>query len=175
MAEAAVQLRDLIRDVPDFPRPGILFKDITTLLKNPQGLSLAVEAMLRPFAGESLDLIVGIESRGFILGAPLAVQRRCGFVPVRKPGKLPADTLRQEYQLEYGQDAVEVHRDAIRTGQNVLLVDDVLATGGTMAATCELVERLGGRIAGISLLVELTFLHGRTKLAGHRVEAVVQY
>jgi adenine phosphoribosyltransferase len=175
MAGVAAQLKALVRDVPDFPRPGIVFKDITTLLRDPQGLGLAVECMLRPFAGEPVDLVVGIESRGFILGAPMAVQRRCGFVPVRKPGKLPAETVREEYELEYGRDAVEIHRDGVGPGQRVLLVDDVLATGGTMSATCRLVEALGGRIVGISFLVELAFLGGRARLPGRRVEAVLAF
>jgi len=168
-------LKELIREVPDFPQPGISFKDLTTLLKDGEGLQAAVEAMVQPYAGEAVELIVGIESRGFILGAPMAVHLGCGFVPVRKPGKLPAATLRQEYQLEYGTDAVEIHQDAISQGQKVLLVDDLLATGGTMRATCQLVEGLGGQIVGLSFLVELLFLNGRHKLDPHRIETVVQY
>jgi len=168
-------LKSLIRSIPDFPAPGVLFRDITTLLKEPGGLSLAVDAMLDRYAGTEVDLIAGIESRGFILAAPMALRLGCGLVPIRKPGKLPAPTLSQEYQLEYGRDAVEVHRDAIGPGQRVLLVDDVLATGGTMTAARKLVEGLGGKVAGISFLIELTFLDGRDKLGGCRVESIIQY
>lgn len=171
----AVFIKSLIREVPDFPKPGISFKDVTTLLKEGRGLQAAVAAMTQAYAEEEIDLVVGIESRGFILGAPIAVQRGCGFVPVRKPGKLPAATLRQEYQLEYGTDAVEIHQDAIASGQKVLLVDDLLATGGTMLATCRLVERLGARIVGACFLVELLFLKGRERLRPYRVESIVQY
>jgi len=167
--------KNLIREVPDFPKAGISFKDITTLLKDGAGLKAAVAAMLEPFAAEKIDLIVGIESRGFILGTPMAVELGCGFVPVRKPGKLPAAALRQEYTLEYGSDAVEVHEDAIQPGQNVLMVDDLLATGGTMEAACQLVERLDARIVGIDLLVELSFLQGRQRLADYRIESIIQY
>lgn len=175
MTTTAEYLKTLIRDIPDFPRPGILFRDITTLLKEPGGLRKAVEAMLAPFADTQLDLIAGIESRGFILAAPMAVQRGCGLVLIRKPGKLPAATLSQEYQLEYGRDVVEIHRDAIQPGQRVLLVDDVLATGGTMAAAQQLVTGLGGEVAGICFLVELLVLCGRTRLGADRVESALQY
>lgn len=171
----AEYLKSLIRSVPDFPGPGILFRDITTLLKESQGLKKAVEAMLAPFAESDLELIAGIESRGFVLAAPMAMQRGCGLVLIRKPGKLPAATLSQEYQLEYGRDAVEIHRDAIRPGQRVLLVDDVLATGGTMAAARQLVVGLGGEVVGISFLVELPPLKGREKLGNCRVESTIQY
>lgn len=169
------RLKGLIREVPDFPKPGISFKDITTLLKDPDGLKAAVQAMLAPFAGETVDLVIGIESRGFILGAPLALELGCGFVPVRKPGKLPAATLKQEYALEYGTDAVEIHQDGITPGQRVLIVDDLLATGGTMKATCQLVERLEADIVGLSFLVELLFLKGRNHLRQYRIETVIQY
>ena len=175
MADIPSRLKALIREVPDFPSPGISFKDITTLLKSEEGLGAAVQAMLQAFAGESIDLVVGIESRGFILGAPMAVQLGCGFVPVRKPGKLPAASLRQEYTLEYGTDAVEIHQDAIAGGQRALMVDDLLATGGTMAAACQLVEGLGGRVLGIGFLVELLFLEGRKRLDGRRIESLIQY
>jgi adenine phosphoribosyltransferase len=171
----AVELKKLIREIPDFPRPGISFKDLTTLLRNRQGLHAAIDAMVRPFAGEEIDLVAGIESRGFILGAPMAVQMECGFVVVRKPGKLPAAVLREEYQLEYGTDVLEIHQDAINPGQRVLIVDDLLATGGTMQATCKLVERLGGRIAGLAFLVELVAMAGRTRLNPYRVETIIQY
>lgn len=171
---SAEYLKSLIRNVPDFPSPGILFRDITTLLKEPAGLGKAVEAMLGPFAGTDLDLIAGIESRGFLLAAPMALQRGCGLILIRKPGKLPAATLSQEYQLEYGRDAVEIHRDAVNPGQRVLLVDDVLATGGTMAAAQQLIAGLGGQVVGTSFLVELLALRGRERLAG-RVESALQY
>ena len=171
----ATAIEGLIREVPDFPQKGIAFKDITTLLRDGEHFKAAVEALASPFAGEALDLVVGIEARGFILGAPLALELGVGFVPVRKPGKLPAATLRHDYELEYGRDAVEMHRDAVQTGQRVLMVDDVLATGGTMAASCRLVEEAGGAIAGLSFLVELAFLHGREKLPNYRIEHLVRY
>ena len=169
------RLKELIREVPDFPQPGISFKDITTLLRDPGGLKEAIQAMLAPFAGVEVDLVVGVESRGFILGVPLALELGCGFVPVRKPGKLPATTLKQEYALEYGTDAVEIHQDGIAPRQRVLLVDDLLATGETMRATCQLVERLEADIVGLSFLVELLFLEGRKKLDGYRIETAIQY
>ena len=175
MSSTTAYLKSLIRTVPDFPGPGILFRDITTLLKEGEGLRKGIEAMLAPFASEHLDLIVGIESRGFILAAPMALQRGCGLVLIRKPGKLPAATLRQEYQLEYGKDAMEIHRDAIRPGQRILLVDDVLATGGTMAAALRLIQGLGGQLVGISFLVELLSLNGRQRLGACRVESAIQY
>ena len=176
MSDTASRLKGLMREVPDFPKPGISFKDITTLLKSGEGLRAAVEAMLHPFAGEAIDLVVGIESRGFVLGAPMAVQLGCGFIPIRKPGKLPAATIRQEYALEYGTDAVEIHQDAITDNhERVLMVDDLLATGGTMKAACQLVERLGGRIVGLGFLVELAFLGGRQRLDSYRIESLIQY
>ena len=168
-------LQDLIRDVPDFPKVGISYKDITTLLKDPTGLKEAIGAMLRPFAGVAVELVVGIESRGFVLATPMAIELGCGFIPVRKPGKLPAETLSQEYDLEYGSDAVEIHADAIEPGQKILVVDDVLATGGTLAATCRLVEKLGGEIVGISVLAELGFLQGRNLLSGYKLESTIVY
>ncbi|MFC1526592.1 adenine phosphoribosyltransferase [Candidatus Latescibacterota bacterium] len=168
-------LRQLIRDVPDFPKPGILFKDITTLLSDPRGLACAVKAMSSPFAGAGIDRVVGVEARGFILGAPVALDLGCGFVPVRKEGKLPGDTARAEYDLEYGRAAVEIHRDSIDRGSRVLLADDVLATGGTMRAVCDLVEELGGEVAGISFLVELLGLGGRSGLEKFRIESVIAY
>ncbi len=168
-------LQDLIRDVPDFPQEGISYKDITTLLKDPTGLKEAIGAMLRPFEGVGVELVVGIESRGFILAAPMAIELGCGFIPVRKPGKLPAETLRLDYDLEYGTDAVEIHADAIEPGQKILVVDDVLATGGTLAATCRLVEKLGGEIVGISVLAELGFLQGRNILSGYKIESTIVY
>ena len=173
--DLADNLRARIREVKDFPEPGISYKDITTLLKDGLALKQAVEELGSVFSNEQIDFVVGIESRGFILGAPLAVERGCGFIPVRKPGKLPATTLRQEYSLEYGSDAVEIHEDAITNGQQVLVVDDVLATGGTMQATCQLLERVGANIVGLTFLIELAFLKGRRLLEPYRVESIIQY
>ena len=169
------QLKDLIRDVPDFPKPGISYKDITTLLRDPVALKAAIHFMLKPFAATGVECVVGIESRGFILATPMAIEVGCGFVPVRKPGKLPAQTLKQEYDLEYGSDVVEIHADAIDPGQKVLIVDDVLATGGTMAAACQLLEQLEADIVGISVLAELSFLRGRDRLPALRLESAIVY
>jgi adenine phosphoribosyltransferase len=173
--DLAANLKARIREVKDFPEPGISYKDITTLLKDGLALKQAVDELGSVFSNEQIDFVVGIESRGFILGAPLAVERGCGFIPVRKPGKLPATTLRQEYSLEYGSDAVEIHEDAITKGQQVLVVDDVLATGGTMQATCQLLERVGANIVGLTFLIELAFLKGRRLLEPYRVESIIQY
>lgn len=175
MADDSSRIKGLIREIPDFPQPGISFKDITTLLQDPAGLKTAIDAMVRPFRPSEVEMVVGIESRGFVVGTPMALALGCGFVPVRKPGKLPGTVIRQEYALEYGTDAVEMHQDALSPGQRVLLVDDLLATGGTMQAACQLVERLGAHILGISFLVELEFLDGRRLLQGYRIESVVQY
>ena len=169
------QLKDLIRDVPDFPKPGISYKDITTLLKDPVALKAATHFMLKPFAATGVECVVGIESRGFIFATPMAIELGCGFAPVRKPGKLPAQTLKLEYDLEYGSDVVEIHADAIEPGQKVLVVDDVLATGGTMAAACQLLEQLEADIVGISVLAELSFLRGRDKLPALRLESAIVY
>ena len=169
------QLKDLIRDVPDFPKPGISYKDITTLLKDPVALKAATHRMLKPFAATGVECVVGIESRGFILATPMAIELGCGFAPVRKPGKLPAQTLKLEYDLEYGSDVVEIHVDAIDPGQKVLIVDDVLATGGTMAAACQLLEQLEADIVGISVLAELSFLRGRDRLPALRLESAIVY
>jgi adenine phosphoribosyltransferase len=168
-------LARFIRDIPDFPKPGILFRDITPLLGNPEALAAALEAMAAPYRGGGVHAVAGIESRGFIFGTGLARLLGVGFVPIRKPGKLPAEKVREEYQLEYGTDAVEIHRDAVSPGARVLVVDDLLATGGTMAASCSLVERIGGVVAGTSFLVELTFLKGRDRLKGRPIHAVIQY
>lgn len=154
------ELRQLIRDVPDYPKPGILFKDITPLLANPAGLSLAVEFLTQPFRDQHIDIVVGAESRGFIFGTAVARNLSAGFVPIRKPGKLPCQKLSLTYDLEYGTDTLEVHADAIKPGQRVLLLDDLLATGGTMRACCDLVEKLGGKIMGVAILIELTGLGG---------------
>ena len=169
------ELRAKIREVPDFPKPGILFYDITTLLKDPMAYRAAIDAMLAPYAGMAIDIVVGMESRGFIFSAPMAYQLGAGLVPVRKLGKLPAETISVEYALEYGSNTLEVHRDAIQPGQKVLIVDDLLATGGTVNGTVELVQRLKGEIAGLAFLVELGFLKGRDRLAGQTVSSVITY
>ncbi|MBI3978917.1 MAG: adenine phosphoribosyltransferase [Chloroflexi bacterium] len=170
-----VELAELIRDVPDFPKAGILFKDITTLLREPQAFRHAVDLMSERFRERAPDVVVGMESRGFILGAPLAYTLGAGFVPVRKVGKLPAETISVEYALEYGTNTLELHRDALKPGQRVLVVDDLLATGGTAKATLRLVEQLGGEIVGIGFLVELTFLNGRAALTGYDVHSLIRY
>jgi adenine phosphoribosyltransferase len=170
-----MDLRRLIRDVPDFPKPGIVFKDITTLTKDPEGLRTAVDAIAERYADADVDLVVGIESRGFVFGAAVAYKLGVGFVPARKPGKLPAQTVSAEYELEYGTDALEIHRDAIGAGRRVLIVDDLLATGGTAAATAKLVSELGGEIVGIAFLIDLAFLRGRDKLAGYDVFSLIEY
>jgi adenine phosphoribosyltransferase len=168
-------LRGLIRDVPDFPKPGILFKDVTPLLADPAGLALAVEFMAQPFRGRAVDVVVGAESRGFIFGTAVAKSLAVGFVPVRKPGRLPARTRRYEYTLEYGVDALEIHEDAVQSGQRVLVVDDLLATGGTLSACCKLVDQLGGRIIGVVVLIELRDLKGRERLAEYPVFSIIEY
>ncbi|RJP76146.1 MAG: adenine phosphoribosyltransferase [Candidatus Zixiibacteriota bacterium] len=168
-------LKALIRGVPDFPKKGILFYDITTLLKDPEGLKQAAREMLEPFKGERIDKIAAIESRGFILGGIIACELGVGFVPFRKPGKLPAQTIREEYTLEYGTDCLEMHRDAVSPGERILVVDDLLATGGTAAAACRLVEKLGGVVVGCTFIVELTFLPGRQALPGRRLHALMEF
>jgi adenine phosphoribosyltransferase len=168
-------LKTRIRHVPDFPKPGILFYDVTTLLKDPLGFRLAIDSMSQPYTGLGISLVVGIESRGFILGSAVADRLGAGFVPVRKVGKLPAATFRASYSLEYGTDSLEMHRDAIEPGQRVLIVDDLLATGGTARATVDLVRQTGGRVEGVSFLIELVALNGRAKLEGEAVRAVLQY
>jgi adenine phosphoribosyltransferase len=168
-------LKNKIRHVPDFPKPGILFYDITTLLNDPQGFTDMIGALAEPYLQERVEQVVGIESRGFILGAAVANRLGAGFVPIRKPGKLPAKTHREDYALEYGIDGLEIHQDAIRHGQRVLLVDDVLATGGTARAASGLVRRVGGTLVGLSFLIELNALRGRAQLDGHAVYSVLQY
>jgi adenine phosphoribosyltransferase len=168
-------LHDSIRSIPDFPKRGIMFRDITTLLKDPQHLHEAAQLLSAHAAGHRITKVAGIESRGFILGGVLADTLQAGFVPIRKPGKLPAEKLRQDYALEYGTDALEIHRDAIANGDRVLLHDDLLATGGTARAACTLIERLGGTVVGISFLVELTSLHGRDALRGYDVFSLLQF
>ena len=157
-------LRTKIRHVPDFPKPGILFYDITTLLRDAAGLRQTIDGLSEPFGDKQVDLVVGIESRGFILGCAIADRLGAGFVPVRKPGKLPASTIQQPYELEYGSDTLEIHKDAIEEGQRVLIVDDLLATGGTARAALDLVAQTGGEVLGLTFLVELGFLNGRAKL-----------
>ncbi|MEX2117109.1 MAG: adenine phosphoribosyltransferase [Bacteroidota bacterium] len=164
-----------IRSVPDFPKKGIIFKDITTLLKDPIAFQTAVSLLKDHYASTPVDKVIGIESRGFIFGGALAHLLGAGFVPARKPGKLPAPTIRQEYKLEYGVDCVEIHEDAIRPGDRVLIHDDLLATGGTAEATCSLVNRMQGSIVGLSFLVELSFLKGRDRLKPHNVFSLIQY
>ncbi len=172
---ATPDLKQLIREVPDFPKPGILFYDITTLLKDKGGLRATIDALVEHYRGKDIDTVLGIEARGFIFGPALAYALGTGFVPVRKPKKLPFATVSIEYQLEYGFDSLEVHQDAIDSGQNVLIVDDVLATGGTACAVAKLVEKIGGRVAGLGFVLELEFLHGRDKLAGYDVFSLLQY
>jgi adenine phosphoribosyltransferase len=168
-------LKQRIRHVPDFPKAGILFYDITTLLQDPAGLRAAIDSLTIPFTGEHVDLVVGIESRGFIFGAAVADRIGAGFVPIRKPGKLPAACVRESYALEYGTDTLEIHEDAITKGQRVLIVDDLLATGGTARAAADLVKRVGGTIHALAFLIELVALNGRAKLAGEQVHASLQY
>ena len=167
-------LEALIRDVPDFPQPGIVFKDITGLLADPAGLRETVDRLVEPFADAGVDVVCGTESRGCIFGAAAAIKLGAGFVPIRKPGKLPCETISAEYTLEYGTDKLEMHTDAIRPGQRVLMIDDLLATGGTMAASCDMVERLAGAIVGVSFVIELCFLNGRDKLTGYDVRSLIQ-
>lgn len=168
-------LKARIRNVPDFPKAGILFYDITTLLRDPAGFHEVIQSLSEPFEGKGIDLVVGMESRGFILGGAVADRLGAGFVPVRKPGKLPATTLAETYALEYGTDSLEVHEDAVTKGQNVLIVDDVIATGGTAKATAGLVRRLGGNVHALAFLIELEFLKGREKLPGENIYSVLQY
>ncbi|HEY4563877.1 MAG TPA: adenine phosphoribosyltransferase [Thermoanaerobaculia bacterium] len=168
-------LKAHIREIPDFPKPGILFYDITTLLQNPLALRMTVDRFVWLFAQRRIQKVVGIESRGFMFGPIVAYDLNAGFVPVRKPGKLPADKVRETYELEYGNDTLEMHRDAIQPGEHVLIVDDVVATGGTAAATARMVESLGGVVAGFGFIIELTFLDARKKLAGYEVASLIQY
>jgi adenine phosphoribosyltransferase len=172
---SAEALRAKIREIPDFPKPGILFYDITTLLKDADAFKHAIDLMLEPFKDDRVDIVVGMESRGFIFSAPMAYQLGAGLVPVRKLGKLPSETLTVEYALEYGSNTLEIHRDAITPGQRVLIVDDLLATGGTVRGTIDLVERLKGEVVGLAFLVELEFLKGRDRLNERRVTSVIQY
>jgi adenine phosphoribosyltransferase len=172
---SAEELRKKIREIPDFPKPGILFYDITTLLKDADAYRESIDLMLAEYQDTKIDIVVGMESRGFIFSAPMAYQLKAGLVPVRKLGKLPAETLTVGYALEYGSNTLEIHRDAIKPGENVLIVDDLLATGGTVKGTIELVERLQGKVVGLAFLVELEFLKGRERLGGYRVSSVIRY
>jgi len=169
------ELKARIRNVPDFPKAGILFYDITTLLQDAVGFRAAVDSLAAPFQDQRIDVVVGIESRGFIFGATVADRIGAGFTPVRKPGKLPSRTVRASYALEYGTDSLEMHDDAISGGQRVLIVDDLLATGGTASATTELVKRLGGQVHALAFLIELVALNGRARLPGERVHTVLKY
>ena len=172
---SAEDLRAKIREIPDFPKPGILFYDVTTLLKDAAAYKEAIDLMVEPYRDLAVDLVVGMESRGFIFSGPIAYQLGAGLIPVRKLGKLPAETVSVEYALEYGSNTLEIHKDAIRPGQRVLIVDDLLATGGTVRGTIELVERLHGLIVGLAFLVELLFLKGRERLQDYKTMSVIQY
>ncbi|HUS59100.1 MAG TPA: adenine phosphoribosyltransferase [Planctomycetota bacterium] len=170
-----LDLKQVIRSIPDFPKPGIVFRDITTLLQSPEALRLVVDGMAERFSNKHIDMVVGAEARGFIFGPVIAYKLGAGFAPVRKAKKLPFKTIKATYSLEYGTDSVEIHADAIKPGQRVLMVDDLLATGGTMAACCDLVEKLGGVIVGCAFVVELSFLNGRDKLRKYDIVSLVDY
>ncbi|NQT24504.1 adenine phosphoribosyltransferase [candidate division KSB1 bacterium] len=170
-----MDLKAIIRDVYDFPKKGIVFKDITTLLMHPKAFDQSIDDLCQPFQDKGIELVVGIEARGFLFGGAMARQLGAGFIPVRKPGKLPADIIKETYSLEYGSDTVEIHADAIRLGQKILVVDDLLATGGTAAAAVKLVEKLGGQIAGVAFLIELDFLNGREKLKDYSIHSLIHF
>jgi len=171
----SIDLAGYVRDIPDFPKPGVVFKDITPLLADASAFSATVDGIACRFADQRIDVVLGIEARGFIIAAPVAYRFGAGFVPVRKAGKLPWEIERQEYELEYGTDLLEIHRDAVQPGQRVLIVDDVMATGGTAAATARLVEKLGGEVAGMGFIIELAFLNGRSKLPDHEIVSLITY
>jgi adenine phosphoribosyltransferase len=175
MSDAIETLRNLIRDIPDFPKEGIVFKDITPLLGNPKGLALSLDLLAEPYRDRQVQAVVGMESRGFIFGVPVAERLGAGFVPVRKPGKLPAETISEEYALEYGTDKLEMHRDALKSGDRVLVVDDLLATGGTAEATVRMVQSTGAQVVGVTFVIELGFLAGRKKLPGLDVTSLIVY
>jgi adenine phosphoribosyltransferase len=168
-------LKKLVREVPDFPKPGILFYDITTLLKDKLGFAMLIDSLTEYYIDKDIDLIIGIEARGFIFGPALAYRLNAGFIPVRKPKKLPAETVRWTYELEYGSDTLEIHKDAIQPGQRIIIVDDLLATGGTAKATAELARSLGGEICGLGFVIELDFLKGREKLVNYDVHSLLHY
>jgi adenine phosphoribosyltransferase len=170
-----MDLKARIRSVPDFPKAGIVFRDITTLIKDGAALNAAVEQLAAPWRDKRVDVVVGVEARGFILGAAVALKLGAGFVPMRKPGKLPAETMTESYELEYGADAVEMHADAIGPGTRALLIDDLIATGGTAAAACKLVERAGGEVVGCGFLIDLAFLEGTAKLTKYEVASLIRY
>jgi adenine phosphoribosyltransferase len=171
----AAWLKEHIRDIPDFPKPGVVFKDITPLLSNGEAFRATIDALCERFEGQPVDKVLGIEARGFIIAAPIAYRLDAGFVPVRKAGKLPWEIEKEEYELEYGTDLLEIHRDAVQPGERALLIDDVMATGGTAAATIRLVEKLGGEIVGLGFVIELAFLGGRAKLAGRDAVSLLTY
>jgi adenine phosphoribosyltransferase len=175
MAKERMDLRRCIRDIPDWPKKGILFRDITPLLANPKAFPAAVEALCEPFRDAGVQAVAAVEARGFIFGAAVAARLGAGFVPIRKKGKLPYKTERVTYDLEYGTDTVEMHCDALKPGAKVLMVDDLLATGGTMRAACHLVEKLGGKVVGVACLIELTELKGRARLTSYKVHTVIAY
>ncbi len=170
-----MDLKKLVRDVPDFPIKGIIFKDITTLVKDPKGFDYTLSELYNLSKNKGITKVIGIESRGFIFGGALANKLGVGFVPIRKPGKLPADTIKQTYELEYGTDSIEIHKDALESGDKVLIHDDLLATGGTMEAACKLVEKLGADVRQISFVIELDFLNGREKLQNYDVQSLIHY
>jgi adenine phosphoribosyltransferase len=170
-----MDLKKFIRDIPDFPKKGIIFKDITPLLKNPQAFEYAIDSLVSHYQDKQIDKVVSVEARGFIFGGLLAYRFNCGFIPVRKPGKLPAETIALEYSLEYGINTVEIHKDAIDKDEKVLIFDDLLATGGTVHATCQLVEQLGGSVIGCAFLINLAFLNGADKLSKYDVFSLIEY
>ncbi|MFP4660742.1 MAG: adenine phosphoribosyltransferase [Halanaerobiales bacterium] len=169
-----MDLKSVIRNIPDFPKKGIIFKDITTLLKNPDAFREAINLMANHYKDYDFDYIVGIEARGFIVGAPMAIQMGKGFIPIRKPGKLPGETISMRYELEYGSNEIEIHKDAIRPGDKVLIIDDLLATGGTVAAAVKMIKELGGKLQGIGFLLELSFLNGRELLKGEDIFSLLR-
>ena len=170
-----MDLSSLVRNIPDFPVKGIQFKDVTTLLQNPEAFNQAIDDMAAPFQGLGVELVAAVESRGFIFGAPVAARLKAGFVPVRKLGKLPYRKINESYTLEYGAETLEMHTDAVGPGQKVLIVDDLIATGGSASATINLIERLGGKVVGLSFLIELAFLKGRERLSGYTIHSLIQY
>jgi len=175
ITETKIDLKSIIRNIPDFPKPGVVFRDITTLLQDRDALRYCVEQVAEHYRGQPIDYVAASESRGFIFGSAIAYYLHCGFIPIRKPNKLPAATLRESYKLEYGTDALEIHRDAIKPSDKVLLVDDLLATGGTGLASTRLIERLGGKLIGIAFIIELDFLKGRDKLKNYPIFSLVHY
>ena len=170
-----MDLKQYIRDIPDFPKKGIIFKDITTFLKEPAPFQYAIDTIVSKYKTQDIDKVVSVEARGYIFGGVLAYNLNCGFVPVRKPGKLPSETIAMDYTLEYGTNTIEIHKDALKPGEKVLIFDDLLATGGTVQATCQLVEKLGAKIIGCAFLINLTFLKGSEKLKGYEIFSLIEY